>query len=102
MFSLNQPKNKEATDEREVRGETASVETTGSLNMSGSSSAIQVETSRRQLGRQVWNSGASSDLKLEMRESSAVGFIAPRLAEITPGGRVDGEALDWALGLSDE
>ena len=101
MFSLNQPKNKEATDEREVRGETASGETTGSLNMSGSPFAIQVETSR-QLGRQVWNSGASSDLKLEMRESSAVGFIAPRLAEITPGGRVVGEALDWALGLSDE
>ena len=99
VFSLNQPKNSEATDEREVKGGTASGEIIRSSdsNTLGSPFANQMETSRRQLGRQVWNLGARSEPKL-MWESSGIVFIATRLAEGTPGGPVDGELPDWALG----
>lgn len=105
VISLNQSKNREVPGEREVKGGTASQgKILGALflNTLGSSFAIPVETSRRQLGRQVWNLGASSELKTARRESSEMVFIATRLADITPGGHVDGEVLDWALGLSDE
>lgn len=72
VFSLNQPKNSEATDEREVKGETASGEIISSdSNTLGSPFAIQMETLRRQLGRQVWNLGARSEPKL-MWESSGM------------------------------
>lgn len=59
----------------------------------GKSISLPTETSWRHPDGQVWNLGARSKPKIELWESSKMVFIATRLAEVTPGGSVDGEVL---------
>lgn len=61
----------------------------------GKSVSLPSATSRTSL-----ETGSGSKPKTEVREPSEMVFIATRLAEITPGGSVDGKVL--GSGLSDE